>query len=469
MTASILFLAVGSWGDVAPVLTVARALTQGGVTGRPAPPGTAGCDSIGPRPDTAGGAARGADRGATGSPGWRVRVAVTSDYVAAVEAAGFEAVDLGIRVEPLLRSPLARQWIVDFGGGLRSQIRGTRRMYHEFGREAGLALLAAWRPGEAVVSGLPAFPLGAALAEIQSVRHALLLFIPLSPSRSADATSDPVTPWPSPFNRWSTAVVRRFVERCQHGWTGAVRSSLGLAPWTQADFLAGLAATPTLYGVSRQFLPPPADWPDWVGVSGHLLGDDDSGLPPGPDGVTAVPPGLAEFLDQHRNAVFVGFGSFTATLPERDGDLVRAALALAGQPAVVASDTMVGPVRAATPLFAVGRLSYAWLFPRVVGAVHHASSGTAQRVTLSGLPSVSVPLLGDQPYWARRLARLGLGPEPIPYSRLTAARLATAIRALTDDPAYTGRARQLASAMAREQGPAEAAAFLARWVGQSRP
>lgn len=47
----------------------------------------------------------------------------------------------------------------------------------------------------------------------------------------------------------------------------------------------------------------------------------------------------------------------------------------------------------------------------------------------------------DEPYWGRRPVELGVGTAPIPYPELSPARLADAIRQLTDDPAGPGRLR----------------------------
>jgi sterol 3beta-glucosyltransferase len=76
-----------------------------------------------------------------------------------------------------------------------------------------------------------------------------------------------------------------------------------------------------------------------------------------------------------------------------------------------------------------------------------------------------VPMIGDQPFWAARLARLGVGPRPIPLRRLTAAALAEAIRDATGRPAYRTRARELAAAIAGEDGAAPVVKAVGRLAG----
>ena len=103
-------------------------------------------------------------------------------------------------------------------------------------------------------------------------------------------------------------------------------------------------------------------------------------------------------------------------------------------------------------VFALGDAPHAWLLPRMAAAVHHAGAGTTGAVLRAGLPTVGVPFLADQPYWADRLHALGVGPAPVPFAELTAARLAAALRALLDDPAYRSRARALAGTLDAEDG-----------------
>jgi len=70
---------------------------------------------------------------------------------------------------------------------------------------------------------------------------------------------------------------------------------------------------------------------------------------------------------------------------------------------------------------------------------------------------MAVPIGFDQPYWGRRLAELGAGVRPIPYRKLSPARLASAIGQLTGDPEIAPRAKQLGAVLSAENGPAVAA------------
>jgi UDP:flavonoid glycosyltransferase YjiC (YdhE family) len=95
---------------------------------------------------------------------------------------------------------------------------------------------------------------------------------------------------------------------------------------------------------------------------------------------------------------------------------------------------------------------HAWLFPQTAAVVHHAGGGTSAAGLRAGVPAVPVPVLLDQRFWAARLAALGAATAPVPYRRLTADRLAAAIRTTTTNPSHRAAARALAARLAEEDG-----------------
>jgi sterol 3beta-glucosyltransferase len=99
----------------------------------------------------------------------------------------------------------------------------------------------------------------------------------------------------------------------------------------------------------------------------------------------------------------------------------------------------------------------------MAAVIHHAGAGTAAAGLRAGVPAVSVPMIGDQPFWAARLAALGTGPRPIRYKRLSAQALAAAIRDAITRPSY--RAQALASRLASEDGTAPVVNALTRLTG----
>ncbi len=118
--------------------------------------------------------------------------------------------------------------------------------------------------------------------------------------------------------------------------------------------------------------------------------------------------------------------------------------------------------QSSSDVIGIGDVPHDWLFPQMAAVVHHAGAGTTGAGLRAGVPAVTVPMLGDQPFWAARLTRLGVGPRPIPYRRLSARRLAAAISDAVGRPSYRDQARAMAGRLADEDGAAPVVSALAR-------
>jgi sterol 3beta-glucosyltransferase len=81
-----------------------------------------------------------------------------------------------------------------------------------------------------------------------------------------------------------------------------------------------------------------------------------------------------------------------------------------------------------------------------------------------------VPFTADQPFWAARVAALGVGLPAIRPERLTSTRLAAAIRQLTTDEEMRARVRTLGEQIRQEDGVASAVALIENCLGRgTRP
>ncbi|WP_336323046.1 glycosyltransferase [Streptomyces lavendofoliae] len=171
-----------------------------------------------------------------------------------------------------------------------------------------------------------------------------------------------------------------------------------------------------------------------------------------------LPAGLLDFLDAGEPPVYVGFGS----TPVRDpGEIARVAVEAVraqGRRAVVSRGWAgLAPVDDGADCFAVGEVNQQALFARVAAVVHHGSAGTTTTAARAGVPHVVLPQGADQPYWADRVAALGIGVAhdgPAPTVESLSAALATALA-----PAPGARARAVAGAV-RTDGTTVAARLL---------
>ena len=225
-----------------------------------------------------------------------------------------------------------------------------------------------------------------------------------------------------------------------------------------APFAASKRKTPFLGAYSPSVAPMMPDWGDWIHVTGYWFLDDLPGWVP--------PCELVDFLQSGPAPVFIGFGSTPFPRPEAATELVVRAVASSGCRAiVVAGGSGLATGQLSPEVLSVDSVPHSWLFSRVRAAVHHGGAGVTGAALRAGLPSVVVPVFGDQPFWGSRVFELGVGPRPIPARRLTAANLAHAIRA-TLNPEMQKRAAALGEQIRRENGIGLAVETLYRYLGR---
>ncbi|WP_272264116.1 glycosyltransferase [Streptomyces xanthophaeus] len=159
-----------------------------------------------------------------------------------------------------------------------------------------------------------------------------------------------------------------------------------------------------------------------------------------------LPPDLEAFLDAGTPPVYVGFGSMAVRGGEDAARIAIEAVRAQGRRVLLGSGwAELGLIDDQDDCFAVGEVNHQQLFGRVTAVVHHGGAGTTTTAARAGAPQVVVPQLADQPYWAGRVAELGIGVAhdgPVP----TFASLSTALET-TLDPETSIRAKTVASAL----------------------
>ncbi len=261
-----------------------------------------------------------------------------------------------------------------------------------------------------------------------------------------------------PFNRMShrlfTKMGPSLYRRAINDWR---KEALGLPPAKGETMLRGNPVK-ILYAYSESVLPRPADWDESSIVTGYWFLAAPDGWQPDP--------ALVEFLQAGPPPVYVGFGSMFMDGGESKTRIVAEALRLAGQRGVLATG-WGGMAAASLPedIFVLDAVPHDWLFPQVAAIVHHGGAGTTGASLRAGKPTIICPFVGDQPFWGRRVAALGVGPLPVPQFRLTSERLANAIRRVVDDSAMRQRAARLGERLRAEDGVGRAVAYINEHLG----
>jgi vancomycin aglycone glucosyltransferase len=121
-------------------------------------------------------------------------------------------------------------------------------------------------------------------------------------------------------------------------------------------------------------------------------------------------PELEAFLDSGTPPVYVGFGSMPMRTSEDAARVAIEAIRAQGHRTLLSRGwAELALIDDREDCFAVGEVNQQALFRRVAAVVHHGGAGTTTTAARAGTPQVIVPQIADQPYWASRVASLGIG------------------------------------------------------------
>ena len=268
-----------------------------------------------------------------------------------------------------------------------------------------------------------------------------------------------VPPHPLPgLGYWLNSLLWRLVE-----WQIdrlALPSANRLRQMTGAPLLATIkpvwqSPLGNLIAVSRELAPIRADWGPHQMVCGFLSL---------PHQIEPLPQPLSDFLQAGEPPVYFTFGSMMG-LPEPSRELEQMlallleAVRLAGCRAIIQTHwAMADAVPDREQIFCLEAVDHRAVFPHCAAVVHHGGAGTSQSASASGCPSIVVAHIADQFFWGGLLHDLGIAPKMIHRHKLTARKLAHAIRQVLDDSAMRQRAKEIGARMSAEDGALQAVA-----------
>jgi vancomycin aglycone glucosyltransferase len=160
----------------------------------------------------------------------------------------------------------------------------------------------------------------------------------------------------------------------------------------------------------------------------------------------ALPIDLEAFLHAGAAPVYVGFGSIAVQAAKDIAEAAIRAIRAQGRRAVLARGWAdMALIDERDDCFLVGEVNQQTLFRRVAAVVHHGGAGTTTTAARAGAPQVIVPQIVDQPFWACRVADLGIGVAhdgPMPTFESLSAALEVALT-----PETRARANTVAGTM----------------------
>ncbi len=356
--------------------------------------------------------------------GHDVRVVTMSGFESLVGGRGVAHLSLAQTVERIADTTEGREWVkrrATTVGFARGFVRVARALVAE-------SIAQYWKAArsvDAIVASPMGLLLGTHIAERLGVPLVQAHYAPVARTRyDWEGRRNLATIVQGEWREVQASLFRRVLWRqLRHTTNHARRHVLELPPLSSNDPFRDMDRRQTLqlYAYSEAIAQRPPDWGSWIHVTGYWFLDDREWSPPRE---------IAEFLASGPPPVFVGFGSTPFPDPDAATRIVVGALSRAGRRGIVlAGGSGLATGRLSDGVLSIEAAPHDWLFSKVCAAVHHGGAGVTGAALRAGLPSVVVPIFGDQPFWASRVFDLGAGPPPLPARQLTERSLAERIRA----------------------------------------
>ena len=366
--------------------------------------------------------------------GYAVTLAVTSEFVDQVKAAGVEVIELAGSVQ---------EFIQDSG------VSPTKALADFKNRIKPMMLRAFHTVNDAIIEQKPDFV----------IYHPKILSAPLAAAKvGAKSLVIELAPLLTPTKEFGAAgigsgnygvfnkLTYRLIAQSESLFSKEIveiAKQLGVA---------NKSADHNLCLVSPSLIKEPGDWP----ATSHLVGQWSA-----PTGNQSENQEVLDFVRSAPTAYF-GFGSMASgDARNRTRIAIDAARAAGMQALVVTGWGGLADLGEQQGVMTIASAVHDKVLPLVEVAVHHGGAGTVHSVVRAGTPSVVVPFIADQPWWGAQLHRLGIAPKPIPQKKLNASRLATA---LSDALGLKSNALEISHTMRQEDGLARTWSILERIV-----
>jgi sterol 3beta-glucosyltransferase len=382
--------------------------------------------------------------------GHQVTLATHANFQAMIQGLGLGFAALPADPRALVHDPEVSRAVAD-GSSLRF-LRLMRRRLASEAVTAQDAALAAAQGADVVLGSAVADHLAQAVAEAVGAHFAWSDLQPLSPTSAYPPfIFPPALSHLGPFNQlihqmgaWAWwRLNREDVNRMRRRWGLPVSSGSPLARARAAGLLE-------LHAYSPSLVPRPADWgPRHLQAGAWDLPREAAQALPGDH----HDKGFVQWLEDGSAPFFFSFGSMAILdgeeLLELVGDVCED-LEIRGLIGAGWTDLHGPDCDLPEGVAIVDACDYAWLFPQCSGVMHHGGSGTTHTASLAGAPQVVCSLFADQPFWGRRIQRLGAGLH-LPFKRLSVDSLKAAVLGVLDD-AKSQAAAALAQSMHGEDG-----------------
>ena len=215
------------------------------------------------------------------------------------------------------------------------------------------------------------------------------------------------------------------------------RTSLKLAPIK--NYQKYIESSPTLLCLDERLAPSAPQWPSNIIYTGYPFLKSNEKLSPD----------LDDFLNSGDPPIYFGFGSMGSDNPERTTRIIINAIKKTKIRAVINKGWAgLGMDNLPDNIFETDNIAHDILFPHLSGVVHHGGAGTTHTAACAGIAQLIIPHITDQFYYGQSVFENKLGPQPLPFRKISEDKLSEKILLLQKQE-FSKAAKDFADSMVK--------------------
>lgn len=166
------------------------------------------------------------------------------------------------------------------------------------------------------------------------------------------------------------------------------------------------------------------------------------------------PPNLQQFIEKKTPDVVFTLGSMGQNNAHSTMQIIYESIKNTGLRAVILKgwSNMNLEQNNDNVFFCSSYVPFYYLFKHCKIVVHHGGAGTTHDACRFARPSIVIPHIADQPYFAKRLYELGVATKPIVAHNLSAKVLTKSLQKIMQNDSFFKQSKHLANNMATENG-----------------
>jgi sterol 3beta-glucosyltransferase len=167
---------------------------------------------------------------------------------------------------------------------------------------------------------------------------------------------------------------------------------------------------PVVYPISASLFQDVTSWKDKVYLPGFFYLDNEE---------ETLDEKIQNFLSKGSKPIVISFSSMPLKDPNGFLEMIKKMVDKTGERVILITGSSGIEVMESDNILMVQQISHRLIFPVAKGIIHHGGIGTVAEALRSGRPQLIIPFSVDQPFWAQRLYKQGYALKPIRENELT--------------------------------------------------